>query len=147
MKKKFTIEKGILADIEYPKILYKYRYWSNDYHKRFITKREVFMASANTFEDELDCHNPTRYDLLTDRQIFELYLSDSIKLNLNYSEEQHIQFAKELTKDSPLKDEKRIKQFMKESFQNFYEHEENWNNDEMWVKYANNHKGRILLWI
>lgn len=146
-KKKIVVEKGTLRDIEFPKILYKYRYWNNDYHKRFITKREVFMASAKTFKDELDCHNPTRYDLLTSDQIFELYLSDSQKLNQHFTQEQHIQFAKEWTKKSPLKDEKKIPQLMVESVQKFYEHEgilsltENWNNDEMWEKYADKHKG------
>ena len=55
---KITVTYAKLEDIELPSIVYKYRSWSDEYHKRFLTEREVFMASPKTFEDELDCHSP-----------------------------------------------------------------------------------------
>ena len=144
---KLKIEHGKLGDFPMPKIVYKYRDWEDDFHKRFITHREVFMASASTFEDELDCNNPTRFDLLTGKQIFDFFLNDSKERHPNFLRQQHRAFAKYWTKKSPIKDKKYVEEEMKKNVQSYFEHEgilsltENCNNDAMWLKYANKETG------
>ena len=141
------VKYGKLDDFELPEIIYKYRDWSDDYHKRFITEREVFLASPESFEDELDCHNPTRFDLLTKKQIYEYFLWSSKNDNPNFSRQQHRAFARDWAKHSLVNDKKYVKKFMEDSIAEYYAHDgilsltENWNNDAMWEKYANDEKG------
>lgn len=40
---------------EMPKTLYKYRDWGNLYHKKVLTKSQVFFASPESFNDPFDC--------------------------------------------------------------------------------------------
>lgn len=145
--RKITIKHGTLDDLEFPPILYKYRNWSDKFHKRFITEKEVFMASARDFEDQLDCYNPTRFDLLTDGQIYQQYLWDSKKMNPNFTQNQHVDFAKMWSEQTLIKDKAHVEKWMKETREQYYEHDgilsltENWNNDAMWKKYSDNGKG------
>lgn len=46
-----------------PKILYKYRNWGDDYHKRVLTSNEVFLASPANLNDPFDASLPFRYDV------------------------------------------------------------------------------------
>ncbi len=45
-----------------PSILYKYRDWSNIYHKKIITENQIFLSSQNGFNDPFDATIPFRYD-------------------------------------------------------------------------------------
>lgn len=141
------INKGIgtLDDIEFPEILYKYRDWSNDYNKRFITHKEVFMANPSSFEDELDCKLPVRYDLLTEKQAMEFAVNLSKRVNPHFNRQRH-------RKDSLkwVKEKKYLKNY--EEYTEFYFREydkrlgvlsltEHNCLKEMWGKYANNHQG------
>lgn len=47
----------------HPKLLYKYRDWSNEYHRRPITQSELWFASVTSFNDPFDCNIPIRWDL------------------------------------------------------------------------------------
>jgi hypothetical protein len=146
-EKELKVEYGVLGDFPLPKTIYKYRDWEDDYHKRFITEREVFMASASSFEDELDCNNPTRFDLLSEKQVYDYFLFDSKEKQPNYTRQQHRNFARHWAKKSPIRDKKYVTEEMKYNVQSYYEHEgilsltENCNNDEMWLKYANKERG------
>jgi hypothetical protein len=144
---KLTIGHGVLDDIELPSIIYKYRTWSDNFHKRFITEREVFMASARSFEDDLDCRNPTRFDLLTNRQIYDYYDWSSKEENPNFTRQQHRKFARSWAKKSLIKDIKSVEKWKADTLEEYYDHDgilsltENWNNDEMWKKYSDDGKG------
>lgn len=37
-----------------PQQLYKYRDWSNDYHKKILTEREIYFTNVRAFNDPLD---------------------------------------------------------------------------------------------
>jgi hypothetical protein len=146
-EKRIIVNQGVLDDIELPPIVYKYRTWSDDFHKRFITEREVFMASARTFEDQLDCRNPTRFDLLNNEQIYEYYFWSSQKENPHFSRQQHRKFSRYWAKHSPIKDKKTVEKWMNTSLEEYYDHDgilsltENCNNNLMWEKYADNERG------
>lgn len=62
-----------------PKVLYKYRTWSNEYHKTILTENKVYLSSPRDFEDNLDCNVPevfpSREELLA---IFCLFLKQRI---------------------------------------------------------------------
>ncbi|ASU34260.1 DUF2971 domain-containing protein [Mucilaginibacter xinganensis] len=45
-----------------PDTLYKYRVWSDDYHKRLLNNNEVFFASPANLNDPFDASLPFRYD-------------------------------------------------------------------------------------
>ncbi len=58
-----------------PKTLYKYRDWSNEFHKRLITNQELYFAKPSEFNDPFDGNIPIRWDLMT--------YEDCFKQNLN----------------------------------------------------------------
>ncbi|MFP9118328.1 DUF2971 domain-containing protein [Flavobacterium sp. RNTU_13] len=146
-KEKINVSLAKLEDIELPPVIYKYRTWTDEYHKRFLNQREVFLASPKTFEDELDCNNPTRFDLLTKQQIYNYFMWSSKNDNINFTRQQHRHFARYWSKVSDVNHPDIVKKFMKKSTELYYEHEgilsltENWNNDLMWEKYGGNHQG------
>jgi|JI6StandDraft_1071083.scaffolds.fasta_scaffold460893_1 hypothetical protein len=51
-------------------ILYKYRDWTNENHKKIVTNQELYIASPNDFDDTSDCRITYDFDLLdTDDKI------------------------------------------------------------------------------
>lgn len=46
----------------FPKTLYKYRDWSNEYHKKIITDYELFFPSFEKLNDPFDGKRPYRFD-------------------------------------------------------------------------------------
>src|ERR1700739_1359306 len=55
-----------------PDILYKYRDWTNEYHRELLLNRELYFSSANQFNDPFDAALPFKYNesQLTDDNIF-----------------------------------------------------------------------------
>jgi len=51
-----------------PPLLYKYRTWENEKHRRILTNNEIFFSSAREFNDPFDCQLNVRWDLITDGQ-------------------------------------------------------------------------------
>ncbi|TDS07593.1 DUF2971 domain-containing protein [Sphingobacterium paludis] len=149
MSKEFIVNtrQTTLDQLELPPTVYKYRTWEDTYHKRFITEKEVFLASPNTFEDQLDCHNPTRFDLLKDNQIYEYYFLDSKRINSKFTRQQHREFARSHTKRAPFKNKFRLAEWQNHFDEQYFKRTgilsltENWNNDKMWEKYADNGNG------
>ena len=144
---KITIHQGVLDDLEFPPILYKYRNWSDDFHKRFITEREIFMASPRSFQDKLDCNNSTRFDLLTDEQIYKYYRHWSEREHPKWKKFQHKDFARKWLKITPIKNKDHVEKWMEETRETYYEHDgilsltANCDNERMWTEYANSGKG------
>jgi len=55
---------------ELPDVVYKYRFWNDNYHKEIIYEQIVFMAKPSSFEDKLDCKLQKRYDLMSNQDIY-----------------------------------------------------------------------------
>ena len=72
-------------DSETPSILYKYRMWSDSYHKTILTKKAIYHARPTSFEDKKDCKNLKRYDLLTPLDIYNKYYN-AAKQNQGWDE-------------------------------------------------------------
>lgn len=130
-----------------PPIIYKYRDWQDDYHKKIITDYQVFFAEPKSFKDPEDCKNSIRYDLLSTREIYEKYLTESYKINRNFKRKQHKGWAVRMYKQSPLRNKKHIKAHQEQTFNDFNERfgvlslTANPTNLKMWEDYSNNHTG------
>jgi len=138
---------GTLDEIEIPDVVYKYRHWEFEHHDRFIKNKEVFLSSPASFEDEKDCRNPIRYDLLDYEQTIQLYEHVFRREHPERNREQHKKEAIEWAKKGFLKDKK-----YQEEYQEHYNDEMDKRQgvlsltaecclDEMWKKYANNGEG------
>jgi len=60
-----------------PNVLFKYRVWSDTYHQSILTNNEVFLSSADLFNDPFDTTLPYRYkdqDLTPDNVFKKLYI-------------------------------------------------------------------------
>ena len=136
-----------LDDIEFPDILYKYRDWNNNYNKRFIINREVYMASPNQFEDEIDSKIPVRHDLMSETQAEKFYenLSKIAEPDLKRQQRRRQVRSHLKTKDylNKLKLEKHQNLYFEQSFKKIGILSLTAENclDDMWNKYSNRHKG------
>lgn len=135
------------GEIDMPKAVYKYRTWSDKYHKTILTNLQVFMSPPLGFEDPHDCKNLIRYDLLTSNEIFWKYHQESLERNPRFTPEQHEGFAQYWFERSPLHDKDFIKQ---QQEKDFIEEDKrlgilslttNPINNSMWEKYSENHCG------
>lgn len=132
---------------EIPEILYKYRTWTDEFHKEIISKQIVFLSAPTSFEDPLDCKLQKRFDLITDKEVYDKYFNDSKVQNPHWSRRQHRKYARDWTKRSPIRDKQHIKRMQEEHFQKFNERfgvlslTANSKRPEMWNKYADAHSG------
>lgn len=129
-------------------IVYKYRDWDNEYHKRMLTDNEVFMASPKDFNDSFDC------------RIFKnhLILDSDIKKNafVEAMVEKHLPSIEQNLSIEEAKRKFLAKVTNIDSFQLEYENGEiekmdvhngvlslsnRWDSILMWSHYGNNHRG------
>lgn len=135
------------TDLDLPETIYKYRVWTNPYHKTIISKKEVFMASPRLFIDPLDCKIPIRYDLLSKKDLFEKYLYESRKDHPKWTREQHRKFARTWMTETAMSDFSFVKEWQESYFEDFFDRfgvfslTANCFNDRMWKVYSDNHKG------
>lgn len=131
----------------FPDIVYKYRSWTDDYHKTIINKRVVYMAPPMSFEDPKDCKGLVRYDLMSDDDIFKMYLYQSKEDNPQRTISQHRRHAKDWTKKKILKDHEHIRKLQEDNFKEFSARfgvlsvTGNPLNVEMWNKYSDMGQG------
>lgn len=55
-------------------VVYKYRDWSNNLHRRILTHNEIFLASPSSLNDPFDSRIPIRFDGGDERKAFEMAL-------------------------------------------------------------------------
>lgn len=128
-----------------PRVLYKYRTWKDEKHKDLLRKGEVFFASPGSFEDPYDCNLPTVFP--EGIEIFKYFYTVSLVLNNLFSEEEHCQFASYWAERTPManhrKREEIISMFKKvfDSTHGVLSLCMSKNNEAMWEKYGDNHKG------
>ncbi len=60
-----------ISNIELPQTLYKYRDWSNEFHRRLLIQREIYFPKPSEFNDPFDGNIPIRWDLMTYEECFE----------------------------------------------------------------------------
>lgn len=132
-----------------PETVYKYRDWNCVLNRSIITDRNVWFSQPSKFIDPLDCKLPIRYDLLKEKQIYEKYLYESkiMPEHSNWSRQQHRKFARDWTKNSPMKDKGYVKQIQEEAMREFdirfgvLSLTADAKNFELWQLYSANHTG------
>lgn len=130
-----------------PETIYKYRTWTDKWHKTILTKQVVFLAQPTSFEDEKDCRSLRRYDLLTPKDIWEKYYNLGKLQYSNYDELDLRKYATEWFRKSRLFDMNYIKQEDEKTLKEFDKRfgvlslTANPRNHEMWMKYSAQHKG------
>ena len=56
----------------YPSIVYKYRDWKDEHHKKILTDCEIYLAHPKKLNDPQDCNRVLRYDLLSKEETEKL---------------------------------------------------------------------------
>ena len=136
-----------LDDINFPEILYKYRTWNNENHKRFITHKEVYMASPKKFKDHIDCKIPIRYDLMSKNQAEIFYKRLSQRTHPNISRQQRRKEIRKRVKAKEYKKQLKNEQYQQYYFKKFFKRigilslTSEPCLEEMWMKYADNMQG------
>lgn len=139
------IKRHMDFSIETPQFLFKYRNWSDCYHKKLITDLELFFASPMSFNDPFDFQITYRYDKLTREERKEIYKKKLI--NLGYSGSELEKQSDFLADNGPLADPANIaraqanqRDKMNASF-GVVSLSSVSDSILMWSHYANNHKG------
>lgn len=135
---------------EYPDILYKYRTWTDKYHKTVLTQKQLYYSPPSEFEDPKDCKPIVRYDLLSTKERMKWMEYKLKQQNPGRTRQFYRSEARKLFKTAPIADNNQIKQLQKDTFE---EHNirmgvlsltGNPNNDKMWNKYADDMKGYCI---
>lgn len=132
-----------------PKILYKYRDWKNENHKKILYEQNIFLPSVSSFNDPFEGNIPIEYeeDELKPERIFIKMRALAIEQYTNLSEQeiQKITYAnqqKDLINDPKHIEEynEDVKNSIEKSYGIFCLTTEG-NNFLMWSHYSNSHKG------
>ncbi len=138
-----------LDEVNFPEIVYKYRFWSIPAHRTVLENKELFFAAPLILNqgDPNDCNVPVRYDLLTHREIYERYLKESFEKHPKWKIRQHKDFALKWRKKAPFKNEA-FRNKTEEEFYKVYSSRfgvlsltTNQKSFHMWEEYADKHKG------
>lgn len=133
----------------YPKIIYKYRSWNNEFHRNILLKNEVYMSPPKDFNDPFDCRIPKNHYLIDTPEKIERYVNDGIDKHREWliSNGKNIEFEKKQLRKR-LQD---IDRYQKEHEElEFAETDKHygvlslsgrWNSILMWSHYGDFHKG------
>lgn len=132
-----------------PETLYKYRIWSNKYHQKILTDREVFLSSPAGLNDPFDASLPFRYDPkeMTPENITRKLLATGRKMWPEISEEELHQRAFDEQHSGKFDDEQYWKQAHAATKEDLHKTfgvlslTSKPDNLLMWAHYADSHKG------
>ncbi len=91
-----------ITDTKIPQILYKYRDWSNKYHQKIISKREIYFPKPSEFNDPFDGNIPVRWDLLTYEECLEKNLEIINIAHKDKDQKRVREYAKKVTDEKTL---------------------------------------------
>lgn len=136
----------------YPKIIYKYRNWTEKYHKDVLRKNELYMPSPKEFNDPFDCRIPNNFTSLNSldhKQEYANYLVAKHQEALNKGG-----YTYEAALNKIMSDLEDIKRYQEDHEQILFKQQDEdyailsmsgrWNSILMWSHYANNHKGYCI---
>jgi len=130
-----------------PPILYKYRCWTDEKHKRLLTCNEIFFSSPSRFNDPFDCRIPIRYDLMSNQQIWRRCLERAQEDRPGASPEELASAARKIQAQSGFRNPPAIK-LSQEAWQDIiftqfgvFSLSEDRGNILMWSHYADCHRG------
>ncbi len=142
---KYNITLADGSNFESPHILYKYRDWEDENHKKILQNNAIYLASPKSFEDNMDCNLPEVFP--KKEELKKVFYKKSLEINPTFSRQEHRKYADYWSKNSPLAHPKQLALLIEDFNKQFNERfgvcslTADPNNDAMWNKYANNYKG------
>ena len=133
--------------LSYPEILYKYRDWTNGYHKRILSHNELFLASPSSLNDPFDSKIPIRFDKANEEKVLEMALRVVKYQNPKLRDEQHLRLAKDVVDkgiwNDPTNIQAQIEYQRKKNDRDFGVCSFSRKNDiyHVWTNYGANHYG------
>ncbi len=126
-----------------PQILYKYRSWSDVYHKRLLTNCELYFPSPLKFNDPFDsCVALTPYGSKSDILLLGIELLRTQNPGMPYKEA--LKRAKIVNKEQNYRNEEMIKEQHRQMLESNYgvcSLTSDFDNLVMWSHYSNSHEG------
>lgn len=135
---------------EIPKKVYKYREWTNPFHKKILTENQIYLPSPKDFNDPFDCRIPKNFHLLDTEEKIREYIDISIDKFVNvlhYSREVLEQKKEEVVARIKNNIDKEQLDYEKghfkkqDKFYGIFSLSTIWNSILMWGHYSENHKG------
>jgi len=145
MNRNFTAEYVDGTEFSFPKVLYKYRDWDNDYHKTILLENKVYLSPPRDFEDKMDCNLPEKYPLK--EELYDIFFEKSKQENKIGSRQVHRAYARYWSKKSPLANPQELRKLISEYNNDFNNRRGilsvtvDCSNEDMWKKYSNNSQG------
>lgn len=134
----------------YPSIVYKYRNWTDKYHKDVLYENQLFLPSPKDFNDPFDCRITSNYYLLDTNDKIDEYVNQAISrhykklihANLDIEKEKSI-LKHRLTFEMDKLQQEHEESFFEnqDKFFGILSLSERWDSILMWSHYADNHKG------
>ncbi|WP_026709284.1 DUF2971 domain-containing protein [Flavobacterium frigidarium] len=134
---------------KYPRTVYKYRNWEDNYHKKILTDNEIFLSPPNLFNDPFDCRIYDDYSWVYDEQKRNAHIEKSLIENKDYIIKEHgsIEKGRKLIVENfaypvifQARSEKSADDFNDKHI-GIVSFAENCDSILMWSHYANHHKG------
>lgn len=135
------------TDVRYPEVLFKYRNWDDRFHRRLITRLEMFLAPPSSFNDPFDCRIQTRWELMSEEDCFRKNLEIVKAWPTTLSEIDQVNLAWKITHEKQLWHPDKVR---KEDENTFNEWDRlaglisltaSHDNILMWSHYAGSHTG------
>lgn len=132
-----------------PRILYKYRDWFNEHHRKMVFNQEIYFPSTSQFNDPYEGSIPYMYDEneLTPENIFKKMLNLAKSEHPDWTDDKLHPYVYEYQRKDLLHDDKHIEQVQEntkkeiERTYGIFTLTEDKNNFLMWSHYANSHTG------
>ena len=134
--------------MELPEKVYKYRVWSNGFHKNMLLHNELYLASPKEINDPFDCRIAPNFKSQTpaekDRYITDLAIQkfeDIERKGLNMA---HVLRDLESRMDNPEKFQQTVEKYIFELQNRHYgilSLSKRWNGILLWSHYSDSHKG------
>lgn len=139
-----------ITDEPIPPILFKYRDWTNKFHRKLITHQEVYFPKPSEFNDPFDGNIPIRWDLMTYEECFEKNFE---LLNIMHRDkDQNLvrEYAKKVTDNKTLWHPEKLKKESLDKLKKWdsiiglYSLSKVEDNILMWSHYSLNHTGFVV---
>ncbi|MAY84202.1 MAG: hypothetical protein CMP59_08725 [Flavobacteriales bacterium] len=137
----------------YPEIIYKYRDYTNQFHRNLLIRNQLFLASPLSFNDPFDCYIPPNFRLLDTKVKKEEWVNKTAIAGFDLFEKSGMNLEERMNVlDDRLEND--IDGFQKEFNENFYQKQsdylgvisfsERWDSILMWSHYSKSHTGFCL---
>jgi hypothetical protein len=84
-----------------PPIIYKYRDWTNNKHKRIISEREIYFANPYDCDEQYECNLPTDYDSVGKEDLYQYFVQTAPDYGYIAEKDKH-EIAKKMITESPF---------------------------------------------